>query len=130
MMERKLLDNRGAIELLINAFYSKVKQDELLGPIFNDAQNFSWETHIPVMIDFWETLLLGTDSYRGNAMRKHMDLHRRSPLTTEHFDQWKKLFYETLEEIFEGPGVIEARKRVESIGGLMQYKLQELKNTP
>lgn len=128
-MQKKLLNNRGAIELLIHSFYVRVKKDELLGPIFNNAENFSWETHIPIMIDFWESLLLDTNSYRGNAMQKHMDLHKRNRLTGEHFSRWKKLFYETLDELFEGPGVTEAHKRVESIGGLMQYKLNEMKNT-
>lgn len=128
-MQKKLLNNRGAIELLIHSFYVRVKKDELLGPIFNNAENFSWETHIPIMIDFWESLLLDTNSYKGNAMRKHMELHQRNPLTDEHFSRWKRLFYETLDELFEGPGVTEARKRVESIGGLMQYKLNEMKNT-
>lgn len=110
---------------MINSFYTKVKEDDLLGDIFNNAENFSWETHIPVMVSFWEMLLLGTTGYRGNTISKHLELNRRSPLTTKHFDQWKKLFYETLDELFEGAGVSEARKKVEAISGLMQYKIQE-----
>jgi hemoglobin len=126
MMQKKLLNSREAIELLVNSFYVKVKADNLLGPIFNNAENFSWDTHIPVMIDFWETLLLDANKYKGNAMHKHMDLHRRNPLNNEHFDRWKKLFYETLDELFEGPGVTEAHRRVEAIGGLMLYKIHEM----
>ena len=124
-MQKQLLDNRTAIEELIHAFYTKVQADELLGPVFNNVHNFSWDTHIPVMVDFWETLLLHTATYKGNTMAKHLELNRRTPLTTEYFDQWKLLFYETLDNMFEGKGVEEARKRVEAMSGLMQYKIRE-----
>ena len=124
-MIKRTLDSRTDIALLVNSFYTRVKADDLLGDIFNNAENFSWETHIPIMIDFWETLLLDASSYKGNTMRKHIDLHRRTPLGAVHFDRWKKLFYATLDELFEGPRVLEARKRVEAMSGLMQYKIRE-----
>lgn len=124
-MQKQLLNNREAIELLVNTFYVKVKQDELLAPIFNNAEFFSWDTHIPVMINFWETLLLDTATYRGNTMQKHIDLHRRNPLTAQHFERWKLLFYATLDELFEGPGVVQAHKKVEAMSSLMQYKIQQ-----
>ena len=124
-MERILLNNRNAIEYLVNEFYKKVRADELLGPIFNNEENFSWDEHIPVMINFWESVLLGTASYRGNTMQKHLDLNKRAPLTSAHFDQWKKLFYETLDTYFEGAETNIAKKRVEAMAGLMQYKIQE-----
>jgi hemoglobin len=124
-MERQLLDSRENIELLVNQFYTRVKADDLLGPVFNNTENFSWETHIPIMIDFWESLLLGTMKYKGNVMVKHIELHRRTPLRKEQFDQWKKLFYATLDEFFEGVNVAEARRRVEAMAPLMLYKLQQ-----
>lgn len=124
-MQKQLLNTREAIELLVNSFYTKVKHDELLAPIFNNVQYFSWNTHIPVMINFWETLLLGTASYKGNTMQKHITLHRHTPLTAELFDRWKLLFYATLEEYFEGEKVIEARKRVEAMSALMQFKIHQ-----
>jgi hemoglobin len=127
-MDKQLLYNREAIELLVNTFYTKVKKDDLLAPIFNNAEYFSWDTHIPIMVNFWETLLLDTASYKGNTMEKHIQLNRRTPLTDEHFERWKDLFYTTLDELFHGPGVIEARKKVESISGLMQFKIKRADN--
>ena len=124
-MQKQLLDNREAIELLVHTFYLKVKQDELLAPIFNNAEFFSWDTHIPIMINFWETLLLDTATYRGNTMQKHIDLHRHHPLTAQHFERWKLLFYSTLDHLFEGPGVIQAHKKAEAMSSLMQYKIQQ-----
>jgi hemoglobin len=124
-MNKQLLNSREAIELLVHSFYSKVKKDELLAPIFNNAEYFSWDTHIPIMVNFWETLLLDTATYKGNTMQKHIDLHRRTPLTTELFDRWKLLFYSTLDELFEGDGVVNARKKVEAMSVLMQYKIEQ-----
>ena len=124
-MNRIALDNRAAIEQLVTNFYSKVKKDNLLGPIFNNAENFSWDTHLPIMFNFWETILLDKPKYRGNTIAKHIELHRRTPLNEQHFRRWKELFYETLDNEFEGPNVEKAHKKVEAIAGLMQYKLQE-----
>jgi hemoglobin len=125
-MTKQKLDNRRAIELLVTSFYEKVKSDDLLGDIFNNAENFEWDVHIPIMVDFWETLLLDTASYKGNTMRKHIELHKRTPLKPALFDRWKTLFYSTLDSLFEGSNVEEARKKVEAIGGLMQYKIQQI----
>jgi hemoglobin len=77
------------------------------------------------MVDFWETLLLDTASYKGNTMQKHIALHRRTPLTPALFERWKSLFYSTLDELFEGENVQKARKRVEAMSGLMQFKIQQ-----
>lgn len=123
-MAKPSLDNRENIHALVTRFYGRVQQDDLLGDIFNNAAHFSWETHIPVMIDFWSSLLLGTMSYKGNVMAKHLELNRSIPLQPRHFDRWKALFYAALDE-FEGPEVLEARRRVEAMSGLMQYKISQ-----
>mgnify|MGYP000951167086 CR=1 FL=1 len=122
---KKAITDRTDITLLVESFYTRVKKDDLIGPIFQNTENFSWETHIPIMIDFWETILLGAGSYRGNTISKHIELNRRHPLTNDHFDRWKSLFYETLDELFEGDKVAEAKKRAELMAGLMLYKIGE-----
>lgn len=124
-MQKTQLNSREAIELLVNSFYTKVKADHVIGDIFNNAENFSWDKHIPIMINFWETLLLDTASYRGNTMAKHLELNKRHPLNTAHFDRWKKLFFATLDELFEGPNVDVAKKKAEAMSALMQFKISE-----
>lgn len=125
---KRSINSRDDIQFLVESFYSKVKEDATLGPIFNDAENFSWETHIPVMVSFWETVLLHEMSYKGNPILKHIELNRKTPLLKEHFTRWKKLFYEALDEHFEGERVKEARKRVEAMEYLMLYKIEQSKN--
>ncbi len=79
------------LKCLVNEFYKKVRADELLGPIFNNEEIFHGIEHIPVMINFWESVLLGTASYRGNTMQKHLDLNKRTPLTPAHFQPVEKI---------------------------------------
>lgn len=126
-MEKKLLNTTEDVTLLVNEFYTKVKVDELLGPIFNNVENFSWDHHIPVMISFWESVLLGAGSYRGNAMGVHLELDRKQSLSAVLFERWLKLFYETLDDYFEGSQKEIAKKRASSMAGLIQYKIQESK---
>ncbi|HJP62180.1 MAG TPA: group III truncated hemoglobin [Mucilaginibacter sp.] len=128
MSIKKEIENRDDIRLLVESFYLKVKKDDIIGEIFNDVLVFRWDTHIPIMIDFWETVLLGTGSYRGNTMRVHIDLNKVHHLKPEHFARWKKLFFETLDEHFTGPKAEEAKSRVELMETLMQTKLEQSGN--
>lgn len=68
---KKEIENRDDIRLLVESFYRKVIDDNIIGDIFRETLFFKWETHIPVMIDFWETMLLNTSKYKGNTMRAH-----------------------------------------------------------
>jgi hemoglobin len=121
----KEIETKEHIELLVEEFYKKVKQDELIGYIFNNVENFNWDTHIPIMVSFWETILLDAGTYRGNPMLTHIQLNRKSPLLPEHFTRWKQLLFETLDENFTGVKVTEAKQRVESMAMLMQFKIDQ-----
>ncbi|HVW12588.1 MAG TPA: group III truncated hemoglobin [Mucilaginibacter sp.] len=120
---KKPIENREDIRLLVENFYSKVKNDDMIGDIFNDVLVFRWDTHIPIMIDFWDTVLLDGSSYRGNTMRVHIELNKVHPLKPEHFARWKKLFFETLDEHFAGDKANEAKSRVELMEVLIQTKI-------
>ena len=96
------IQSRKDIELLINSFYIKVRKDDTIGFIFNDIAKVNWEQHLPIMYDFWETLLLDATSYRKNAMEVHYILNRRVRLEETHFQRWLQLFSETVDELFAG----------------------------
>lgn len=125
---KKAIENREDIRLLVENFYSKVKKDAVIGDIFNDVLVFRWDTHIPIMIDFWETVLLGGSAYRGNTMGVHIELNKVHPLKPEHFARWKELFFETLDEHFTGAKVEEAKSRAELMETLMQAKIAQSNN--
>jgi hemoglobin len=117
------ISTRDDIELLVNSFYKKVVDDSLIAHFFTDAVQLSWENHIPIMISFWETLLLDEITYRGNAMEKHIALHRIAPIRREHFQRWIRLWEETVRENFSGSKADEAVTRAQSIAQIMGGRL-------
>ncbi|RLD22718.1 MAG: sec-independent protein translocase TatC [Bacteroidetes bacterium] len=128
-MTRTPIQNRKDIELLVDEFYKKVRQDDVIGPIFNEVADINWDKHMPVMYSFWESALLDVMTYKGNAMTPHIALSKKTAITEEHFTRWKKLFFETLDEHFVGEKVEEAKKRADSMAILMQYKIEQSKSS-
>jgi len=107
---------REDVVVLVNNFYEKVKQDQLLGPLF---AHVDWPHHLPIMYSFWSSMLLGEQSYKGNPFQKHIAL----AITASHFDRWMELFSKTVDENFTGDKAIEVKDRARSISGVWQYKL-------
>jgi hemoglobin len=122
------IENRADVEHLINTFYDKVKQDNVIGFIFNDVAKVNWEKHLPVMYDFWENIIFYTNTYSGNPMKVHMHLSQRTPLTREHFQRWLQLFTETVDELFEGGKANIAKEKAISIATIMQAKIGDTSN--
>ena len=82
------------IERLVRNFYTKVRSDELLGPVF-EARIADWEPHLAQMCAFWSSVALMSGHYHGAPMPKHLPL----PVDAEHFDRWLGLFEATAEEV-------------------------------
>ena len=117
------ISSRQDIEVLVNAFYDKVKEDPTIGYLFNDVANVNWEKHLPRMYDFWESILFDPAVYKGNPMPVHQHLHSLSPLLPVHFQQWKSLFLETVDLYFKGDVAELAKQRAVSIATVMQIKI-------
>lgn len=103
------------IRTLINSFYDKVRQDDLLGYVFNEVANVDWEHHLPKMYAFWEFLLIGGEGYQGNPMEPHRRLHEKVPLRKDLFDRWLMIFNQTVDEHFAGKNAEEAKNKASLI---------------
>ena len=110
------LNSRDQIIRMVDLFYAKVKADELLAPVF---AHVDWPHHLPVMYNFWCSMILGEMSYRGNPFEKHVHLS----LTSAHFDRWLKLFYENMDEHFTGEEALEAKNRAANIASVWRFKM-------
>jgi len=88
------LDER-SIRLLVQTFYGRAREDELIGPIFNRTVQ-DWDEHIGRISDFWSSMLLKTGRYSGAPMRPHLQLS----LEGAHFDRWLQLFEATARDLF------------------------------
>lgn len=124
----KDISNRNDIERLIIQFYEKVKPDPTIGFIFTKMFPINWEHHIPVIVDFWETILLDNPVYKKNAMEAHYDLNNKIPLQKIHFETWLSLFTTTVDELFSGEIANLAKTRAKSIAAVMQFKMENINN--
>lgn len=118
------ITTRPQIDQLVTAFYTKATTDATIGHIFTDVAKLNLEAHLPVICDFWESVLLGNMVYRGNPMRKHLELARKTALQREHFDVWLGLWEETTRELFAGEKAELAIFRAKNIGQLMLHKIK------
>jgi hemoglobin len=108
--------SRQDVELLVDSFYEKVKKDLLLGPVF---QHLDWSKHLPNMYHFWTFNLLGEAGYTGNIIQKHLPLK----IEAAHFEQWLKLFNETVDSLFIGEKADEAKSRAYSMSVVIRVKM-------
>jgi hemoglobin len=122
----KLLENRADVELMVNQFYEKIRKDGELGHIFDDVAQVDWEAHLPKMYDFWEGILFGTLNYSGRPMPPHFRLTTKYTLTPEHFDRWLALFFENIDELFEGEKAADVKYRAYSIATIMNSRVQQI----
>ena len=86
--------NKTHIEKLVTHFYQKVQRDEILAPIFNNVAQVDWDKHIPLLCQFWNSIMLKTNEYHGNAYQKHILLNQCTDIRETHFSRWLNLFQE------------------------------------
>lgn len=119
----KDIENRSDLELLLTSFYSKVFKDDLISHFFIEVVPLDLKTHIPVIADFWESVLLDAKGYRKNVMEVHLNISQKSKIKKQHLDRWVQLFSETVDELFEGHKATIAKQRAASIATMMNIKI-------
>lgn len=87
------------IARLVPRFYARIRRDEVLGPIFNDAIE-DWPHHLAKLEAFWSSVMLTTGRYKGQPMVAH--LKHADHMTRENFGRWLGLWAEVTDEEF-GP---------------------------
>ena len=116
------IETKEDIVLMVDTFYQKVQQDELIGPIFNSRiAPEAWPAHLDRMYTFWTTILLNQPGYSGQPFEKHRDM----PIDAAHFERWVNLFKTMIDSLFEGPIANEAKYRAELMGHLFLAKLEK-----
>lgn len=91
----KVVVSRELICRVVDAFYTKVRGDDVLGPIFESKLHGQWQPHLEKMYDFWTNVIHGSSLYSGDPIKAHMQVGSIEP---QHFSRWISLFEETLKE--------------------------------
>lgn len=103
MNELRDITDTGDLSTLIRTFYGRCFEDDLLGPVFVDVAHLDLDAHLPVMVDFWSTVLFRSGAYRRNVLEVHVALDEKAHLTAEHLDRWLELWTATVGRLFAGP---------------------------
>lgn len=119
----KDIETREDIFRLLEQFYMKAIPDAIIGYFFTSVVKLDLTTHLPVITDFWEMVILNGNRYKKNAIAIHAGMHRLSAMKDEHFDRWIKLFTETVDEMFVGEKAELAKQRAVSIATVMKIKI-------
>lgn len=110
------------IKLMVDSFYAKVNEDEMLSYVFNDFSKVNWEEHLPKMYRFWSSLIFGSQAYKGNPFAAHIPL----PVDEKHFNRWIEIFNANMDELFDGLVADQVKLRARSIAHVFQSKLSHI----
>ncbi|HSB95530.1 MAG TPA: group III truncated hemoglobin [Spongiibacteraceae bacterium] len=113
------LDSPEHIRQFVEAFYARLLRDEQLAPIFIDVANIDLDKHLPLIVSYWEKLLLGESDYRRHTMNIHRAVHGKRPFTAADFDRWLMFFLTTVDAGFAGPYADKAKRTATYIASNM-----------
>ena len=119
-MDRKDIQNRSDVKLLVETFYEKIRVDKVLGPIFNGIIT-DWDSHLTLLTDFWETQLFLKRKYYGNPVTAHQEVDDKMnhTITSEHFGLWLNLWFATIDQLFEGETAWIAKNRAQKMSTML-----------
>ena len=104
--------------VLVDAFYSKVRKDPALGPVFEAAiAEEEWPEHLDRIRRFWSSVMLGSRSYSGDPVSIHRGI---AGLERELFPRWLALFDQTARELFEAEPAAQLTDKAHRIAGSLQ----------
>jgi hemoglobin len=118
--------DRADVERLVRAFYGRAMTDPMIGYLFTDVAQLDLEEHVPQITSFWETILLGAQTYTAGAFAPHASLHRKAPLRAAHFERWLMLWHTTVNELFDGPRAALAQVHADRVARAFHRRLQSL----
>jgi hemoglobin len=123
---KKEIEDIEDIKVFVNDFYAKVRNDQLIGPIFSETIPGDWQPHLDKMYTFWNAALFGVPGFRGNPFAKHAPLG----IELQHFTRWLELFYETIDGNFEGFIAEDAKNRAGLMANMFLNRLQQMNGNP
>lgn len=125
-MNKKEIQDRNDVQCLVETFYGKIRKDKILGPIFNGIIT-NWEDHLELLTDFWETQLFLKRKYSGNPVTVHQEVDDKMnhSITSEHFGLWINLWFETIDELFEGETAWIAKNRAQKMSTMLYIQIYQ-----
>jgi len=120
------IESREDIFNIVSHFYTKIRKEEILGPIFNQVIK-NWDEHLKRLTDFWQTNLLFVANYKGNPIKVHqqVDVIFGGNITEKHFGIWLNLWFATIDELHTGEKAETAKRRARKMSTHLYIKMYE-----
>ncbi|MBO9525569.1 MAG: group III truncated hemoglobin [Sphingobium yanoikuyae] len=112
--------DEASLRQLVESFYARVRADDRLGPIFNDAVD-DWPAHIDRLVDFWSSVMLSSGRYKGQPVPVHMA--HRDRITPALFDHWLNLWSQTTDAVMVPAAAAALQDRAQRIAESLQLAL-------
>jgi hemoglobin len=120
------IETREDCERLVRDFYARAFADPIIGFLFTEVAHLDLEAHVPRITSFWETILLGAQTYSGGAFGPHAALNAKVALRAGHFDRWVWLWTQTVHELFAGPRADLAERHARRVATAFHARLNGL----
>lgn len=124
MEQKKDIETLDDVKLLVDTFYAKIREDDLLKDVFNNVIQDKWAVHLEKMYRFWQTVLFDEHTYFGSPFVPHAKL----PVEAEHFERWIQLFFGTVDNLFVGKKAERAKWQGERMAEMFLMKIRFYKN--
>lgn len=113
--------DEATIRPLVDQFYTRVRSDPDLGPVFG-AIVHDWPDHHRRLTDFWSSVMLASGRYKGNPVALHM-MHAEA-LTADRFDRWLTIWRETSDELLPPDGAAAVQAKAARIAESLQLAIR------
>lgn len=115
------------LAIMVDEFYTRIRADTRLGPIFEAEIGDHWESHLDLMKRFWASVALNAGNYSGKPVAVHQ---RFKSVIPEDFARWLELFHATLEDTAPTPEAVNYLMfRAERIAKSLRYAMFERNET-
>ncbi|MDT0575856.1 group III truncated hemoglobin [Croceicoccus sp. F390] len=109
-----------SLHTLVTAFYARIRTDEHLGSIFNDAIT-DWPEHLDRLTAFWSSVMLTSGRYKGQPVPAHMK--HKARITPELFARWLALWADTTDAMMEPGAARDLQDKAQRIAQSLQLAL-------
>jgi hemoglobin len=113
--------DEASLRHLIERFYARVRADDVIGPLFNDAVA-DWSDHLDKLQSFWSSVMLTSGRYKGRPLPAHVQHADR--ISNASFDRWLSLWRQTTAELFEPAAAATLQEKAERIAESLQLGIR------
>lgn len=108
------------LRMLVESFYARVREDELIGSLFNDAIQ-DWPEHLEQLTAFWSSVMLTSGRYKGSPLAAHQ--RHADRMKPSMFVRWLEIWRRTAREVLEPSDAEAVIARAERIAESLQLGL-------